>query len=265
VDEHVEHEVLMHDARELEPGATLETVGFELRRWPTAVSDFEDDAEVSSTYYEEMIRLIKEASGAKRVFIFDHTCRESSNSNLNALPGGSAAPVPRVHCDYTAEGAPRRLVQLGADGIFSRVRGRMLSEEEVASLACSRYAFINCWRSTSEAGPVMQKPLAVCDEATVAEADKMLYSLLYPDRTGENYSLRFSADHGWYYFPRMTRDEVLLFKVFDKQVDGTTRFVFHTAFDEPNAPPGAPPRKSIEVRAIAFYGELPPDADGAES
>lgn len=31
------------------------------------------------------------------------------------------------------------------------------------------------------------------------------------------------------------------------------RFVFHTAFDDPNAPKDAPPRASIECRAIAIY------------
>merc|ERR1719421_1232245 len=135
----------------------------------------------------------------------------------------------------------------------------MLSEAEVAQLAADRYAFINCWRSIDDHAPVLQKPLAVCDEATVAEDDKMLYSLLYADRTGENYSLRYSPAHRWLYYPRMSKDEVLLFKVFDKQLDGTTRFVFHTAFDEPDTPVGAPPRRSIEVRAIAFFGELPAD------
>ena len=80
-----------------------------------------------ATYYGEMMDLVKAASGAERVFIFDHTVRESGNTNLNAAAGGSAAPVPRVHCDYTASGAPRRLQQLGAEGSDSRLRGRVLT------------------------------------------------------------------------------------------------------------------------------------------
>ena len=50
-------------------------------------------------------------------------------------------------------------------------------------------------------------------------------------------------------------DECLIFKVFDNKEDGP-RFVFHTAFDLPDTPPDAPPRRSIEVRAIAFYSEI---------
>ena len=46
--------------------------------------------------------------------------------------------------------------------------------------------------------------------------------------------------------------------MFDKKADGP-RFVFHTAFDDPATPGDAPPRKSIEVRAIAFYDPPPLD------
>merc|ERR1719465_122910 len=205
-------------------------MGFALKACPTKVADFRDDDEVVATYYEEMRELVKDASGAERVFIFDHTIRESGNTNLNAEAGGSAAPVPRVYCDYTATGAPRRLTQLGEAGIYSRLRGRMLTPEDVAELAQGRFAFINVWRSICDDAPVMQKPLAVCDENSVPDSDRFLYELRFPDRTGENYSLRASADHKWYYYPTMTKDETLVFKVYDKKEDGP-RVVFHTAFD----------------------------------
>ena len=45
-------------------------------------------------------------------------------------------------------------------------------------------------------------------------------------------------------------------QVYDKKVDGP-RFVFHTAFTDPASPPDAPPRRSIEVRAIAFFDPPP--------
>merc|ERR1712159_325631 len=92
-------------------------------------------------------------------------------------------------------------------------------------------------------------------------ADRFLYELRFPDRTGENYSLRASPDHRWYYYPTMTKDEALVFKVYDKKEDGP-RFVFHTAFDDPSSPADAPPRKSIEVRAIAFFD--PPPLEGED-
>jgi glutathione S-transferase len=259
-DRHLSRPVPMHDGRELSPPATLDAMGFTLMNWPTKCPDFRNDDTVVSIYYEEMMNLVKAASGAERVLIFDHTVRESGNTNLNAAKGGSAAPVPRVHCDYTATGAPRRLQQLAKEGIYSRLRKRSLTEEDVAALAKGRFAFINVWRSICDDHPVMQSPLACCDWRTVPDSDRFLYELRFPDRTGENYSLRHSADHKWYYYPRQAKDECLVFNVYDKQEDGP-RFVFHTAFSDPSSPADAPPRKSIEVRAVAFFDPPPLEGD----
>ena len=245
-------------ARCLHSGATLETHGFALQSHPTAVVDFEDSAEVSDTYYSEIRNLVKEATGASDVFVFDHTLRQTGSTSLNAATASSkAAPVPRVHCDYTTTGAPRRLLQLGKAGIDSETKGRTLTDEEVQKYADGRFAFINVWRSIDGHHPVLQNPLAVCDERSVAPEDKFLYELRFADRTGENYSLQHNADHKWYYYPKQTKEECLLFKVFDKKDDGP-RFVFHTAFDDPLSPPDAPPRTSIEVRTVAFFDEANP-------
>ena len=52
---------------------------------------------------------------------------------------------------------------------------------------------------------------------------------------------------------RMRRDEALVFKVYDSEKDGRARFTPHTSFDDPATPGGAPPRQSIEARALAFF------------
>ena len=52
----------------------------------------------------------------------------------------------------------------------------------------------------------------------------------------------------------MEAEEALLFTTFDSCDDGSApRFVFHTAFDDPLTPEGAPPRRSIELRTVAFW------------
>merc|ERR1712080_317938 len=132
-----------------------------------------------------------------------------------------------------------------------------MGEAEVDALAENRWAIINVWRSIDKGYPVHRMPLAVCDVNSVDEDDKFLYELFFPERTGENYSLKFSEHHMWYYYPQQQFDEVLVFKVFDKKEDGP-RFVFHTAFEDPSCPPDAPARTSLEARAIAFF-----TADGA--
>jgi len=196
--------------------------------------------------------MIKESTGASKVIVFDHTVRKSTNKNLNNLgvKGASAAAVPRVHCDYTADGAPRRFNQLAQKESYT---GLKLDPEEVEELSKKRFAFINVWRNCNHY-PVSMKPLAVCDVNSVDEKDHLLYELRYPDRTGENYSLEAEnkEDHDWYYYPQMTRDEALMFFVYDKKTDGP-RFVMHSAFDHPDTPDDAPERVSLECRAIACF------------
>ena len=59
--------------------------------------------------------------------------------------------------------------------------------------------------------------------------------------------------HEWYYFPHMTNEELLIFKVFDTSQEVDVRFTAHTAFSDPNTNPDAPARQSIEMRALAFF------------
>lgn len=242
----------MHNARALANPGSLHTTGFELQQWPTAVQDFRNQPEVEHVYYEEMRALIKRVSGADRVLIFDHTIRDTEQKSLNVSKSSdSAAPVLRVHCDYTAVSAPRRLMQFGRTGVYSHVRKRTLNEEDIKELATRHFAFINVWRNIREE-PIERKPLAVCDCRSVPETDRFLYELVFPDRVGENYSLKHSENHKWFYYPRMTKDECLIFKVYDKKEDGS-RFCFHTAFDDPLTKADSPGRTSLEIRAIAFW------------
>ena len=94
------------------------------------------------------------------------------SKSITHTGGGSAAPVPRVHCDYTAESAPRRLQQLVADGLFHNLQSSgpeaAISDEEIERFVSGRFAFVNVWRSIDREQPVLQKPLAVCDERTVS-------------------------------------------------------------------------------------------------
>ena len=254
--------VQMHNARHLtNADATLHHMGFALASAPSEMS-FDcfanDDVEtIQSVYYKEMADLVKNLSGAKAVHCFDHTVRESGATNLNAAStSDSAAPVPRVHCDYTKDGAPRRLAQLAEQGhIVDHSSAAFAGVSSSDYLEDKRFAFINVWRSIDDQNPVMQQPLAVCDERSVPEGDKFLYYLKFPDRTGENYSLRHSRQHRWWYYPQMRHDECLVFKVHDK-MEGTPQFVFHTAFspNDTNVPlESLPKRKSVEVRTIAFF------------
>ena len=59
-----------------------------------------------------------------------------------------------------------------------------------------------------------------------------------------------------YYFPKQTADEVLLITTYDSEEEPYIP-TLHAAFTDPDTPPGAPPRKSIEVRCLCLI-PMPP-------
>jgi len=65
--------------------------------------------------------------------------------------------------------------------------------------------------------------------------------------------MRYSSAHRWWYFPKMTPENVLLLKTYESETDGRARFLGHSAFEDPNTPPDAPVRESIEIRTMAFF------------
>jgi hypothetical protein len=227
--------VRIDDARDASRPFSLDEHGFALTVHASALVDAYDDAAVREIYYPEMERLVRSATGAARVLVFDHNVR--SGPRANAGQRGIAAPVRLVHNDYTVESA--------------RLRLRQLLPAEAEALAARRYAFINLWRPLF--GPIVDTPLAVCDASSIAPADRLKLDLIYPDRVGENYHFVPSDAHRWYYYSEMRADEVLLLKCMDSPAEGRARFTAHSAFDDPRAPSDARPRESIEVRTIAFY------------
>jgi hypothetical protein len=224
--------VTIHDARARAQVLSLDRHGIELRQRPTAVTDLYDNASVEQQYYPEIEALVREATGASRVVIFDHTRRRDDGSS------DAKTPADRAHNDYTEWSAPQRVRDL-------------LGEQEARRLQDVPYVQVNAWRAIR--GPVRRSPLAVLDAATLDADDLLATDMVYPGRTGEIYHLAFNPDQRWLYFPAMECDEVLLIKGYDSRTDGRARFVPHTAFHDPGTHADEPPRESIEVRTLAFF------------
>jgi len=74
----------------------------------------------------------------------------------------------------------------------------------------------------------------------------------YPNRIGQTYVMTYNPRHRWYWFPRMRRDEALVFKVFDSLKDGRARWTAHTAFADETAPPDARPREHRDPHPRVF-------------
>jgi hypothetical protein len=225
--------VKIEDARGRASELTLDRNGFALVKAPTEVADFYSSEEAVRVYYPEVERLLRDKLGVARVVIFDHTVR-------NAGRPGAREPSRRVHNDHTVNSAPRR------------VRDHL--GDDATELLTGRFGIVNVWRPIR--GPVLDSPIALCDAQSFTDADLIASDLVYPHVRGETSSVEYKPEHRWYYFAEQQTDEAVLIRVHDSANDGRARLSFHTSFDNPLAP-GAPPRESIEVRALVF---LPPSA-----
>ena len=227
--------VTIRNGRAGAKGFTLDRNGFHFVPHPTKVADFFDKAEIKRVYYPEMEALIKAESGARRVVVFDHTLRTADDELREKTKIREV--VRRVHNDYTEWSGPQRVRDI-------------LPDEADALLAAASRSSRSGGRSATRSKPIRS---AICDARSVAEKDFMISERIYPNRVGQTYAVGYNPKHHWYWFPRMRRDEALVFKVYDSAHDGRARWTAHSAFDDPTTPPNARPRESIEISTLAFF------------
>jgi hypothetical protein len=179
------------------------------------------------------------STGASKIFLFDHTIRKQSPKDDEDR--SARGPVRHVHIDQSYQAALNRVTQHLPD--------------EAPTLLKGRVQIINVWRPIST---VQRDPLAVADAKSVPDEDLVPKALVYPNKRGETYTVKYNADHRWRYKSGITPEEVILIKCFDSKMDGRARRSPHSAFVDPTADEAAPMRESIEVRALVFH---PDDQD----
>ncbi|GAW12094.1 hypothetical protein ANO14919_014520 [Xylariales sp. No.14919] len=222
---------------------TLDRNGFHFCRQATQLrgADFHDSELVKAKYYPEAEQLLKNITGAHRVYIFDHKVRIGP-SNWHQLGEGNRAtrgPLFRAHVDQSYEGAElvlRRHFPDKADDLLKR-----------------RYQIINIWRPIKT---IYKDPLAVADARSVPDSDLLAASILYPRGSrDETWTMLPNDVHRWYFKNAQRPDEALLVKCFDSATrPGLARRAPHSAFEDSEmAECGR--RESIEARALVFYDE----------
>jgi hypothetical protein len=236
--EYAARPVTLRNARLRAGEFTLDREGFRLVQHASAVGDFYDEARIAGIYDDEVKALLRAATGATRIEIFDHTRRSASvalrKSRLIREPSAT------VHNDYTERSAPNRLRAHFAH-----------APDEAEALLARRFAIVNVWRSI--AGIVRSAPLALCDASSVATSDLVAVERRAQDRIGELQLAVYNPKHRWYWYPAMAADEAVLIKTYDSARDGRTRFTIHSAFTDPTAPANSPPRESMETRCFVFF------------
>lgn len=255
----VPHRVLVHDARPQSSRFTLGEHGFVLVPHVSAVRDFFDKAEVERVYADEVTALVRRVTGATLVAPLGWMVRTSGDLTKfereaagYTHQGGVQPPAGDVHVDMLpdrAEGLARTLYQrLRPDGPGFR-----------------RFIASSLWRCFSS--PPQDWPLALCEGGSVASDEGVPNTMFIVDALPEPEAMLapiedeaakpaaaifpYSANHRWWYFSDMHRDEALLLKFHDSDGAEVCR-VPHTAFRDPTCPEGAV-RESIEFRTVAFF------------
>jgi hypothetical protein len=228
----VSHEIRhlpVQDVRPIAAETNLDREGFALFEHPSALARFDDNTVIETQYYPECAAFVQAVTGAHRVIAFDHIVRNGADETAQQ-------PIQRVHNDYTEVSGPKRVVDLMGG--------------EADALLQKRFAIVNVWRPIN--GPVTSMPLGVIGASTIFEDDFIATDLVYRDRCGETYNIRFNNQHKWYYTPSMTDNEVYLLKCFDSDRN-VARWTAHTGFIDVNSPSDAKPRRSIETRTMVFF------------
>ncbi|KAK4126858.1 hypothetical protein N657DRAFT_640720 [Parathielavia appendiculata] len=228
----VEVEVEVTDITGSEDKYTLDSHGFQLVRHESNEKSFLDEERIKAQYYAEVEQLLKDVTGAVRVFVFDHTIRRQKDP---AKPDAAfRGPVRSVHIDQSYSAS------------VERVRYHLPDEAE--QLLQKRFQIINVWRPIKT---ILKDPLAVADAHSVAESDLVGAALVYPHRRGETYVVKPNPNHRWYFKYAQRPDEVTLIKCYDS-LSSVARRIPHSAFVDP-AEEDKEPRESIEVRTLVFY------------
>lgn len=170
-----------------------------------------------------------------------------SNSSAESVRTQVAAPARHVHCDLSPSFTPAMLNKLpGAAAAAAEMEGRLGSNQP------KLWRVVNIWQVISP--PPQDTPLALCDTWSIAAKDIIIAS----GREGSGPAVELSLfqhnpQHRWYYFADMQPGETLVFSAIDPAAGPTFGVVPHTAFDNPDCPPDAPPHSSIEVRALTIF------------
>ncbi|KAH8599195.1 methyltransferase-like protein [Bisporella sp. PMI_857] len=233
---HLPHKFIISDVSGDEGQYTLDGHGFQYLLSPSAEKDFIDDQKIEQEYYPECEKLLKELTGASRVHIFNHKVRRGPTQwhHLGLKNLANRGPVTKTHVDQSYAGAEMRL--------------RFELPEEAAELVKKRYQIINVWRPIRT---ILKDPVAVADANTVPDEDLVAAVMVENGYHGEQWVVRHSPNHQWYFKHGLSPEEVLLIKCFDSR-ESVARRALHSAFEDPEYR-DLESRQSIEVRCLVLY------------
>ncbi len=236
----------IRNARLRETAPTLDEHGFCLARHTSAVEDF-TDAEELKGYPAEVEAVAKALTGCDFIHAMGGQLRSPV---INAA--GIQPPAAEAHVDFNTPTATKI-----AQAFYDKLRPEGPGFE--------RFICFSLWRALSPAP--QDWPLALCEGPSIGEEDSISnYKVdvdaiptgadLFAPIAGEEDMLaatifKYSPGHRWWYYPDMTREEVIFITFHDSDHSRAWRSP-HTAFHDATRP-DAKVRKSYEFRAIAYF------------
>ena len=241
------------DLRDSALDPRLDDMDFQKLPAPTHVDQHDllrKSASALRKYQIETEEVLKSITHANDIVFFDASVRHEGTETVQVQSAQSAHL--RVHVDQNPRSALARALSHGG-----------------SELRFSRFQIVNVWKPL--VAPVRNFPLALCDYRSLNLASDLVRTRLdYPDwlKDKENYSLKYSPSHRWYYWSSLSPDETLVFKCYDSASRGlalvnevTERdglldvagLCPHSAFFDHGGPNSGHLRTSLELRALLFY------------
>lgn len=244
------------DARSAECSTDFARSGFTRIDHRSAVTDWQDQAELDDVYRSEMAAFAVDFTGCDTAVAFPVIARSREAAERVA----DYAPIEFVHSDFTDDYGP---MVTEPDRPYRRFLDPLLEasgieREEVTS--ASRLMVVQWWRNVGPADA--DYPLAMCD-AECIPPDRLVRQML-PYYGGlrldfEIFGVRPPAagdTDRWYTYPQMHAGEVVVLRTYDSEGAAAGRHFWtpHSAFRDPHVPGGAAHRReSIEARALCIW------------
>jgi cephamycin C biosynthesis protein len=244
------HEIEIRDLRAASDAVSIEREGFMLASHESAVARRQEMLDtnlvaqdglppINQAYYDELLPLILEISGAREVIpqATGLTVRFSPRSQRQSWAGAAGF----IHLDVTSSSMQHFL------DFSLKAIGRPIAPWK-------RVVMVQTWRAVTD--PPQDNLLALCDRSSVPPSDVVYYDAILgeegtPLEKLEARSCRYGPGHRWYYASDMGERDLLVFIGFDSAAPMAVQ-PFHTGFDVPGAEQ-ATPRGSLEARFFAFY------------
>ncbi|KAK0614480.1 hypothetical protein B0T14DRAFT_570415 [Immersiella caudata] len=231
------------DLRDNLDGFSLDEHGFVVKHEPLPFPSelFTHRDKVEKLYFPALENVVREICGnVNKVHFFDWRLRSSEISHSSGVidlydPTAWLLPANRVHIDQSPAAALHRVL--------------LHFPDEAEQLLQGRVRILNFWRPISH--PVEDYPLAVCEASSVSQDDLLECDHIRKKYIGSTVFLTHKDGYRWRYLSHHRPEELLVMKMFDSN-PAVARHCPHVSFKNPAAKPAAPPRQSIEVRALVF-------------